>query len=128
MVAITNRHEEIATRIVNSAFNIHKAIGPGLLERIYEVCMVHELNKQGLKVTRQVAIPIIYDGIMFNEGYRIDILVEDLIILELKAAEQMNALWEAQILSYLKMMNLHLGFLINFNVPVIKHGIHRYII
>jgi GxxExxY protein len=88
--------------------------------------MVHELTKAGLKVERQVSIPIMYDGISFDEGYRIDLLVEDQIIVELKAAEQMNALWEAQLISYLKLMNLRLGFLINFKVPIIKYGIRRY--
>lgn len=126
MVELNSRQEEIATKIVNSAFKIHKALGPGLFERIYEICMVHELKKAGITVERQVAIPITYDGITFTEGCRIDLLVDNQIIIELKAAEQMIPLWEAQLISYLRLMNLNMGFLINFKVPIIKQGIHRY--
>jgi GxxExxY protein len=99
-----------------------------LLEKVYEVCFCHELSKRGLQNKRQVDIPIIYDGITFNEGLRLDVLVEELIICELKAVDEMNPLWEAQILSHLKLTGKRLGFLINFNVPLIKEGIKRIIL
>lgn len=127
MTIPTPREEEIAKVLVNCAFKVHLELGPGLLERVYEVCLAHELQKAGLKVQRQVDIPIQYDGIVFDEGLRIDLLVEDCIIVELKAVDTVNAVWEAQILSHLKLMKKNLGFLINFNVPLIKSGIKRYI-
>ncbi|MDM8524859.1 GxxExxY protein [Desulfococcaceae bacterium HSG8] len=118
--------EDIAKKIVNAAYNIHKALGPGLLEKVYEACMEHELKKVGLNVKRQIDIPIVYDGLTFEEGLRLDILVNELVIVELKAAETLNKVWEAQILSQLKLIGLRLGFLINFTVPLIKDGIKRY--
>ena len=99
-----------------------------MLEKVYEVCLCHELSKRGLKYKRQVDIPIVYDGITFNDGLRLDILVEELIICELKAVDDMNPVWEAQILSHLKLTGKRLGFLINFNVPLIKNGIKRIIL
>ena len=119
--------EEIAKKIVDAAYTVHKSIGPGLLERIYEVCLCHELAKRGLKYERQVDIPITYDSILFNEGLRLDVLVEDTIICELKAVDDMNPVWKAQLLSHLKLSGKELGFLINFNVPRIKDGITRLI-
>ena len=120
--------EEIAEQIVDSAFQIHNNLGPGLLERIYEVCMCHELDKRGLNYQKQVNVPVIYDGIEFEEGYRLDLLVENEIIVELKAAENYNSVWMAQILSYLKITNKRLGLIINFNTPLIKDGIKRVIL
>jgi len=125
---LSKREESIAEKIVNAAYTVHKILGPGLLEKVYEVCFCHELSKQGLKCKRQVDIPIVYDGITFNEGLRLDVLVEELIVCELKAADEMNPLWEAQILSHLKLTGKRLGFLINFNVPLIKNGIKRIIL
>lgn len=127
MIIPTPREEEIAKVLVNCAFKVHLELGPGLLEKVYEVCLAHELQKAGLKVQRQVDILIQYDGIVFDDGLRIDLLVEDCIIVELKAVDTVNAVWEAQILSHLKLMKKNLGFLINFNVPLIKSGIKRYI-
>lgn len=121
------RTEEIGKIIVNSAFKVHKQLGPGLLERVYEVCLAHEISKTGLDVKRQVEIPIVYDGIEFSEGLRLDLLIEDSIIIEIKAVEQVNPVWHAQIISHLKLSNKDLGFLINFNVPLIKSGIKRFI-
>ena len=92
------------------------------------VCLCHELEKRGLKFRRQVDIPIKYDNIVFDEGLRLDVIVEDLVICELKAVDQVNPVWEAQILSHLKLTKKHIGFLINFNVPLIKNGIKRFII
>ncbi len=93
-----------------------------------EICFCHELSKRGLKYQRQVDIPIVYDGIVFDEGLRLDVLVEKLVICEIKAVNEINPVWEAQILSHLKLTNKRLGFLINFNVPVIKNGIKRFIL
>ncbi len=125
---LTQREESIAKKIVDAAFAVHKALGPGLLERVYEVCFCHELTKRGLKYLRQVNIPITYDGLVFDEGLRLDVLVEDLIICELKAVNEVNPVWEAQLLSHLKLTGKRLGFLINFNVPLIKNGINRIIV
>jgi GxxExxY protein len=123
----TDFEEEIGTAVVHAAFTIHKELGPGLLEKIYEVCMEHELKKAGFEVKRQVNIPIYYDGIWFDEGLRLDLLVEDRVIIELKAVEVVNPVWEAQIISHLKLSKLNLGYLINFNVPLIKKGIRRFV-
>lgn len=124
---LSEREEEIAKKIVDASFVVHKNLGPGLLEKVYETCLCHELAKRDLKFKRQVDIPIVYDGITFDEGLRLDVLVEDLIICEIKAVDQENPVWSAQILSHLKLLNKRLGFLINFNVPVIKSGIKRII-
>ncbi len=126
--ALPEHIEEIARKIVDAAYTVHKALGPGLLERVYEVCFCHELAKRGLPYLRQVDIPIVYDGILFNEGLRLDVLVEDVVICELKAVDEMNPVWEAQLLSHLKLSSKKLGFLINFNVPRIKDGIKRIIV
>lgn len=123
---LLEKREEVAALIVHAAYKVHRNLGPGLLEKIYETCLVHEMNKTGLLAEKQVIVPIEYDGLSFKEGLRLDILVEKEIIIEVKAVEQMNALWEAQILSYLRLMKLHVGFLINFNVPTIKQGIRRF--
>jgi GxxExxY protein len=119
--------EEIAKKIVHSAYKVHKELGPGLLERIYEICLCHELQKLGVQVKRQVDIPVVYDGIVFQEGLRLDLLVEDEIICELKAVDLVNPVWEAQVLSHLKLMGKRLGFLINFNVVNIGSGIKRFV-
>ena len=107
---LTLREEELATIIVNAAFNVHKELGPGLLERVYEVCFCHELKKAGLSYLRQLDIPIVYDNLIFDEGLRLDVLVEDLIICELKAVDLVNPVWEAQVLSHLKLTGKRLGF------------------
>lgn len=120
--------ESIAGKIVDSAFTVHKSLGPGLLEKVYEVCFCHELSKRAVKYQRQVDIPIVYDGKVFDEGLRLDVLVEDLIICELKAVDEINPMWEAQILSHLKLTGKRLGFLINFNVTLMKKGIKRFIL
>jgi GxxExxY protein len=125
---LTDIEESIARKIVDAAYAVHKALGPGLLEKIYEVCFCHELEKRGIKFLRQVDLPIVYDGMTFNEGLRLDVLVEDLVICELKAVDEMNPVWEAQLLSHLKLTGKRLGFLINFNVPLIKDGIKRFVI
>ena len=125
---LSEREEFIAEKIVDAAYNVHKILGPGLLEKVYEVCFCHELSNRGLTYKRQVDIPVVYDGMTFDEGLRLDVLVEELIICELKAVDQMNSVWEAQIISHLKLTDKRLGFLINFNVPLIRNGIKRIIL
>jgi GxxExxY protein len=125
---ITEKEEMVAGKIVDAAYKVHKALGPGLLEKVYEVCFCHELKKAGLSCLKQVSIPIKYDGIEFDDGFRLDVLVENLVICELKAVEEMNSVYMAQVLSYLKFADKRLGFLINFNVPLIKNGIKRIIL
>ena len=125
---LSRGEEEIAKKIVNAAYTVHKTLGPGLLERVYEVCFCHELEKNGLSLERQVDVPIIYDGITFDDCLRLDVLVEDLVICELKAVETMNPVWQAQLLSHMKLLKKRLGFLINFNVPLIKQGIKRIVL
>lgn len=125
---LTELEESIGKAIVNAAYKIHKELGPGLLEKVYEVCLAHELRKVGYLVARQVDIPIQYDGITFDEGLRLDLLVEQKVIVEVKAVETVNPVWQAQILSHLKLTGLRLGYLINFDVPTIKDGIKRIIL
>ena len=124
---LTEQEEYAGKHIVNAAYIIHKELGPGLLEKVYEACMEHVLKKAGLEVWRQVDIPIQFQGIQFNEGLRLDLLVNDLVIAEIKAVDQVNPVWEAQVISHLKLTGKRLGYLINFNVPLIKHGIRRFI-
>lgn len=119
--------EQIAKIIVNSAFKVHKELGPGLLEKVYEACLVYEITKAGFEVKRQVEVPIMYDGVTLKEYLRLDIIVESSIIIEVKAVDIVNPVWNAQIISHLKLTNNELGFLINFNVPLIKNGIKRFI-
>lgn len=125
---ISNEQEIIGKKIVDAAYTIHKELGPGLLEKVFELCFCHELAKRGLEFKRQLDIPIVYDGLKFEEGLRLDVLVEDQIICELKALENVNPVWEAQILSHLKLTNKRLGFLINFNVSNIGQGIKRFVL
>jgi GxxExxY protein len=117
-----------AKKIVDSAYTVHKNLGPGLLEKVYEICFCHELSKRGLQYQRQLDIPIVYDNIIFDEGLRLDVLVENEIVCELKAIEIINPVWEAQILSHLKLTDKRLGFLINFNVVNIGDGIKRFVL
>ena len=126
--SITADEERIASLIVDAAFHVHKQLGPGLLEKVYEVCFCHELKKRGLKVQRQVPVPIAYDGIMFDEGLQLDVLVENSVICELKAVDQVNPVWEAQLISHLRLTQRRLGFVMNFNVPLIRNGIMRRIV
>lgn len=116
--------ELVAREIVDAAVKVHQTLGPGLLESIYETCLVHELTRRGLRVARQVPIRIVYEDLEIEAGLRIDIL-EDAVIVELKAVEDMKPLFEAQLLSYLKLADRRLGFLINFNSTLLKHGLKR---
>lgn len=125
---LSDKEEALGKAIVNAAYKVHSELGPGLLEKVYEACMAHVLSKDGLSIQRQVDIPIVFDGLIFDEGLRLDLLVEDLVDCELKAVDTLNPVWEAQILSHLKLTGKRLGFLINFNVPLIKSVIKRYVI
>jgi len=119
--------ERVATQIVDAAFKVHSQLGPGLLESIYEKCLVKELTKRGLRVRRQVAVPIVYDGEVIDEPLRLDLLVEETVIIDVKSVEKMHPVFRAQMISYLKLTGKRLGFIINFNVPVIRQGITRVI-
>jgi GxxExxY protein len=124
---LTEEEERIAEAIVDAAYIVHCELGPGLLEKVYEVCFCHVLKKKGFHVQRQINIPIIFDDIVFDEGLRLDVLINNSVICELKAVDLVNPVWEAQLLSHLKLTKTRLGFLINFNVPLIKNGIKRMI-
>ena len=125
---LSDREEHIAKQIVNAAYTVHQKLGPELLEKVYEVCFYHELSKSGLQYQRQVDFPIVYDGIVFQEGLRLDVLVEELVICELKAKDEVNPVWKVQVLNHLKLLDKRLGFLINFNVAPIKDRINRLIL
>ena len=120
--------ERIGRAVVHAAFQVHKALGPGLLERVYEVCIQHVLMNSGFDVKRQVEVPIVYEDQVFEEGFKLDILVNDLVICELKAIDNVNPVWEAQLLSHLRLTKKRLGYIINFNVPLIKQGIKRMVL
>jgi GxxExxY protein len=117
--------ERIATAVVDAAFTVHSSLGPGLLESVYEACLCHELTQRDIPFQAQVALPVMYNGTRLEAGLRLDLLVADRVIVELKAAEKMVPLYDAQLLTYLKLTGLRLGLLINFNVPLIKEGIRR---
>ena len=125
---LTTREQWLAEQVVDIAFHIHKALGPGLLESIYEKCFCHELDVRNIAYTRQQSVEIKYNNLVIADGLRIDIMVEDLIILELKAQEDTHPVWQAQLLIFLKLTNKRLGYLINFHVPLIKNGIKRMIL
>jgi len=118
---------EIGTIIVDTALAVHKELGPGLLETVYEVVLTHELEQRGLLVQRQVSIPIVYNGIKFNEGFRADIVVEKKVIIELKSVESVNKVHKKQVLTYLKLTNYKLGYLLNFGEALMKNGLSRII-
>ena len=117
--------EKIGKQILDSAFKVHTELGPGLLESTYEACLKYELVHNGLKVERQKVLPIKYGNVYLDEGYRLDLLVADSIVVELKVAEKFNDIHLAQVLSYLKLSNYKLGYLLNFNVKYMRDGIKR---
>lgn len=114
-------------KIIGCVYKVHSALGPGLLESSYEICLEHELLKAGLHVERQKALPIVYDNIKLDAGYRIDLLVNNQVILELKAVDEIAPIHQAQLMTYLKLSDLTLGLLLNFNVQDMKKGIKRII-
>jgi GxxExxY protein len=119
------RYEELTEKILGAAIEVHKALGPGLLESAYEECLCHEFNLRGLRFERQIKVPVVYKGINLDCGYQLDLMVENTVILELKSVERVTSIHEAQLLTYLKLMNKPVGFIINFNVPVLRAGIVR---
>lgn len=119
---------EVTEKVVGAAIEVHKAIGPGLLESAYEECLVHEMQLRALRFERQVVLPITYKDVVLDCGYRLDFLVEQAIVLELKAVDALQPIHEAQLLTYLKLGGWTVGLLINFNVPVLKSGIKRVVL
>lgn len=120
--------ERIARIVVDCVFRVHSNLGPGLLESVYSICLAHELRRRGLKVEREVKLPILYDDVRLESGLRLDLVVESAIIIETKAVERLIPLFDAQLLTYLKLTGHTLGFLANFNVALIKDGLKRIIL
>lgn len=119
---------EITGKILEAAYKVHTALGPGLLESAYQACLVHELKKNGLMVEVEKPLPLVYDTIKLDCGYRIDILVENAVIVEIKTVEELREVHLAQILTYLRLSNKHTGLLINFNVKSLRDGIKRVVL
>lgn len=119
------KENELSKIVVNCAYKVHKSLGPGLLESAYEECLFYELNKTGLKIEKQKALPLVYEEVKLEIGYRIDLIIENKLIVEIKSVETLNDVHFAQLLTYLKLTNSKLGLLINFNVALIKNGIKR---
>lgn len=117
----------LSGRVVHAAYKVHETLGPGLLESVYEVCLVHELTKMGINAERQVPLPVVYDELKLEAGFRIDVLVERRLVVELKAVEALLPVHRAQVITYLKLSGYRLGLLMNFNVAVLKDGIRRVI-
>ena len=116
---------EITEKVIGAAIAVHRTLGPGLLESAYEACLAYELADRGLAVEQQKGLPVTYRGVRVECGYRLDLLVEGLVVIELKAVEKLNPIHEAQLLSYLKLSGCRVGLLINFNVKMLKQGIRR---
>jgi len=117
--------EHVGKQVVDAAMMVHRELGPGLLESAYEHCLAFELTRRGIKIERQKEPPVTYQGRKLDVGYRVDLLVDEQVIIELKAVERFEPIHEAQLISYLKLSGLHLGFLINFNTRLLKDGLHR---
>lgn len=117
--------EDIAKTIIDAAYKVHTVLGPGLLESVYEACLAHELRLRKLTVENQVSLPVVYEGIKVDSGLRMDLMVENCVIIEIKAVENMIPLYKAQLLTYLKLTNIRIGLLINFNVIHLRDGIQR---
>jgi len=128
MYQLTDDEEWLCQQIKDAAFAVHKELGPELLEQIYEICFCHKLSKRNIDHQRQLRLPIHYDGMVFDEGLRLDVLASNRINCELKAIDIVHPIWQAQVLSHLKLTDLHVGFIINFNTALIKDGIRRYCI
>ena len=120
--------EQIGKAVLDAAFKVHTSLGPGLLESVYETTTAYEIRKSGLHVATQASVPIVYDGQKLESGLRLDMLVENCVIVELKSVETMNPVYEAQLMTYLRLSAVRLGFLINFNVKHLKDGIKRFVV
>lgn len=123
---LTEREQFITKKIVEAAVLVHSVLGPGLLEKVYEICIMHVLMKQGIKVVRQSLVPVRFMELEIKDALRLDLLVDDCIIVEVKAAETVHPVWQAQLLSQLKLTGKSVGFLLNFNVTLMKEGIRRF--
>ena len=124
----TGNRDPLTDTVIGAAIEVHRALGPGLLESAYEECLCFELQQRNLPFQRQVPLPVVYKAVRLDCGYRIDILVRDTLIIELKTVERLLPIHEAQLLTYLKLMQLHTGLLLNFNVPALKLGIKRIVL
>ena len=118
-------YSDVTERIIAAALKVHSAIGPGVLESVYKTCMAHELKKLGIVVSCEVTLPVVYDGLKLDSGFRIDLLVEDLVVVELKCVEALLPIHKAQLLTYLRLSNKPIGLLLNFNVAHMREGIKR---
>lgn len=125
---LTERERWLTSQIMDIAISIHRFLGPGLLESVYEKCFCYELTKRNIPFVKQKSIELIYDSLIIDEGLKIDILIDELIIIELKAQEIYHPVWEAQLLSYLKLTQKRLGYILNFHVPLMKDGVRRMIL
>src|SRR4029077_1837851 len=119
------RYEDLTREIIGAAIEVHKAVGPGLLEGVYEECLCHELKLRSLSFERQLIVPVTYKGVTLDCGYRLDVLVESIVILELKSVDRIHPIFEAQLLTYMRLLEKPVGLLINFNVPILRAGIVR---
>lgn len=124
---MTHDENTLSNIILGCAIEVHKLLGPGLLESAYQECLMYELIKSGLKVEKEISMPIIYKEIKLNQGYRIDLLIEDKVVLELKSVDEITDVHKSQLLTYLRLGEFDLGLLINFNVSVLRNGIKRLI-
>jgi GxxExxY protein len=120
--------ERVCSEVVDAAFKVHQKMGPGLLESAYEACLEFELIRRGLRVQRQLEVPVFYDGVKLDVGFRVDLMVEDCVIIELKSVEKMHPVFQAILQNYLRLTGKRVGFLINFNVTVFKEGIKRIVV
>ncbi len=125
---LNERENWIANQLIGIAVNIHKAMGPGLLESIYEKCIINELENRNILFERQKAVDINYNNLLIEAGLRLDLLIDDLVVVEIKAQDDYHKIWEAQLLSYLKLSGKRLGYLLNFHSPLMKDGIKRMIL
>jgi len=114
--------------VIGSAIEVHRELGPGLLESTYEECLAYELQRASLKIERQKPLPLVYKALQLDCGYRLDLLIEDLLIVEIKSVSELIPIFDAQVLTYLKLAKVPVGLLINFNVPVLKHGLKRLVL
>lgn len=126
--AVPENLNRLSGRVVHAAYTVHTILGPGLLESVYEICLLHELTKSGIHAERQVPLPVVYDGLKLEAGFRIDVLVERQLVVELKASEVLLPVHQAQVLTYLKLSGYRLGLLINFNVGMLKDGVRRVVL
>jgi GxxExxY protein len=124
-MAATNQNDPLTERIIGFAIEVHRHLGPGLLESAYEECLCHELSQDGLVFRRQVPLPVVYKSVRLDCGYRLDIVVENSVVIELKGVERLMPIHEAQLITYLKLSGIPTGLLLNFNTPVLREGIRR---